>query len=155
MTSALEKESENGNIGMTEAINIYAVFIEMAQNIMNYSRSSAPGSNAQKPEGLIMVGRDPENSGRYYIQSQNAIMKEDREKIESKLIEISGLDAAALKKPYRELRRSGQNTHEKGGGIGLYEIAKAVTKLQYAFQKIDNSKVIFELTGWVEKKKKD
>ena len=48
--------------------------------------------------------------------------------------EIQSLDKAGIKKRYRELRRSGENTHKKGGGVGFYEIAKVVDEINFEFE---------------------
>ena len=153
MTNALEQESEEGRIGQSESINIYTVFIEMSQNIMNYAAALGE-SNQRKSEGIIVVGITKDNAS-YYIQSQNAIFKKDKEKIEPRLIEISELDREGLRKLYRERRRSGQNTHEKGGGIGFLEIAKRCESFSYNFSEQDNDKYLFELTALIKRKQKE
>lgn len=35
---------------------------------------------------------------------------------------------------YRELIKTRENAHEKGGGIGLFEIAKASDSIEYKFK---------------------
>jgi len=67
--------------------------------------------------------------------------------------EIQGLDRAGIKKRYRELRKSGQNTHEKGGGIGMYEIAKASDSIDYSFEPINEDKYYFTMRSIVQIKK--
>ena len=55
---------------------------------------------------------------------------------------IQTLDKAEIKKRYKELRRSGENTHAKGGGIGMYEIAKASSSIDFDFTSVYNYKKI-------------
>ncbi|WP_198401027.1 SiaB family protein kinase [Thiomicrospira microaerophila] len=152
MTSSLEKEAEHGGLGISESTHIYTVFIEMAQNIMNYSRAQWDDSHQPKPEGLIVVGKYTSGSG-YYVQAQNVVLREDKEKIEPKLIEIQSMDVDAIKKRYREVRKSGRDVHAKGGGIGFYEIAKRCSYFEYQFKPIDNDKFEFSLTANIAKKK--
>ena len=54
---------------------------------------------------------------------------------------------------YKELRRSGRNTHEKGGGIGFYEIAKRCDKLEFDFKEINSDKYYFHVKTTISNKK--
>ena len=86
MTEALEKEAEHYKLNMGVSSNIYTIFIELSQNVMNYSKNKEKNSNEVKSEGLIVVGKDSDMN--YYIHSQNIIAKSDKDKIEPKLEEI-------------------------------------------------------------------
>ena len=141
MTEALEKEAEDNGINMTQSNNIFTIFIELSQNMMNYSKQVDKDKNIA--QGLIMVTRD--SSHNYHIHSQNIVSLHDKEVIEPKLQEIQGLDRDGLKKRYRELRKSGQNTHGKGGGIGFYEIAKKCDGIEYDFKKIKEDRYYFHI----------
>jgi hypothetical protein len=152
MTSSLEKEAEHGGLGMSESTSIYTVFIEMAQNIMNYSRAKWDDSNEPKPEGLIIVGKYNQGAG-YYVQAQNVVYAADKAKIEPKLQEIQRMDLDDIKKRYREVRKSGRDTHAKGGGIGFYEIAKRCSHIEFQFKPVDGDKFEFCLTANIAKKK--
>ncbi len=143
MTEALEKEAEYSDISMNASNNIFTVFIELSQNIMNYSKSEQVNDKSLKSQGLIVVSKS--ERGNYYIHSQNIISLQDKNNIELKLIEIQSLDKDGIKKRYRELRKSGQNTHSKGGGIGFYEIAKRCDSIEYEFKQINEDKFYFHL----------
>jgi hypothetical protein len=110
---------------------------------MNYSKNEDIGSRQIVPAGTIEVQNV--NDCYYEIIATNIVAIEDKEKIEPKLIEIQGLDKAGIKKRYRELRKSGQNTHEKGGGIGMYEIAKVSSSIEYEFEAINEDKYRFTM----------
>lgn len=153
MTETLEKNIEQNNIKMGISTNIITIFIELAQNIMNYSKSIDANCTDSCPGGLILVSIDEDNN--YYIQSQNVVSTEDKDKMEQKLIEIDSLDRDAIKARYRELRRSGQNTHNKGGGIGFYEIAKRCDEIKYNFMKINVSKYIYHIKIKINTQKKN
>ncbi len=141
MTEALELEAKDHGITMSVSNNIFTIFIELAQNMMNYSK--AIDSEAMKAQGLIVVSKDSEYN--YYIHSQNIVSLTDKEKIEPKLLEIQSLDKVGIKKRYRELRKSGQHTHGKGGGIGFYEIAKKCDSIEYNFTKIEEDRYYFHV----------
>ena len=141
MTEALEKEAEDNDISMGISNNMFTIFIELSQNMMNYSKSLK--SSAIKPQGLILVSKD--SNFNYHIHSQNIVSLNDKEKIEPKLKEIQSLDKDGIKNRYRELRKSGQHTHGRGGGIGFYEIAKKCDSIEYNFTKINEDRYYFHI----------
>jgi hypothetical protein len=126
---------------------ISTLVVELCQNMMNYSKSINQQSRELEPAGFIHLAHDVQQG--YRIQSRNIISIDDKEKIELTLSEIEQLDEESLRKRYRELRRSGKNTHEKGGGIGFYEIAKLVSSFEYEFSMINREKFYFEFTLFV------
>lgn len=143
MTEALEKEAEANDVSMGVSSNIFTIFIELSQNMMNYSKSISLENNNIEPGGLIVVSKD--SDGNYYINSQNIVSNDDKNKMLPKLLEVTTLNRDDIKKRYKELRRSGKNTHEKGGGIGFYEIAKRCDKIEYTFTKINENKLYFHI----------
>ena len=153
MMASLEQEADYGGLNLGVSAHIYTIFIEMAQNMMNYSRDLTALDNARKPEGIILVGkRLPEY---YYVESQNVVDVTDMEKMQPKLAELQDMNNDEIKKRYRELRKSGRDTHEVGGGIGFYEIAKRCERLEYSFSRAENNKYFFNLKAIVPIKKGD
>jgi hypothetical protein len=152
MTEALEKEASTNDLPLGDSNNIFTIFIELSQNMMNYSKAILKNSNKVESEGLIVVGKNDDNT--YFIQSQNVVSGVDKEKIEPKLINIQSLNRDEIKKKYRELRRSGKNTHHKGGGIGFYEIGKRADKIEYGFRAISEDKYYFQFKAYIKVKKK-
>jgi len=142
MTEALEKESENAEISKKTSNNIFTIFIELSQNMMNYSKSHQQGDLKFDPKGMIVVGKNTRD--RYYVLSQNIIAIEDKNNIEPKLQEILATDLDGVKKLYKEARRSGKHSHSKGGGIGLYEVAKRCSSIKYDFEAINSDKFYFK-----------
>lgn len=148
MTEALEQEAEQNELNMGDANNIFTIFIELSQNMMNYSKNK--DKNEFKSEGLILVGKDEDDN--YYVHSQNIVAAADKEKMEPKLETIGQLSRDEIKKTYRELRRSGKNTHGKGGGIGFYEIAKRCSSIGYNFKKISEDRYYFHFQATITTK---
>ena len=134
-------ESKIINMGVMG--NIAVVTIEYCQNIMNYSKNDNINSRQIVPAGQIEV--QYVNDEYYDIIATNIISIDDKKIIEPKLIEIQSLDKVAIKKRYRELRKSGQNSHENGGGIGIYEIGKVSNSIEYEFRAINEDKYYFTM----------
>jgi len=147
MTEALEKETESSELSMKLASNIFIIFIELSQNMMNYSKKIE--KDGIDPKGLILVGKNKD--GYYYILSQNVVDSKDKEKIEEKLTKIQNSTKDEIKKLYREARRTGKHTHSKGGGIGFYEIAKKCEKIEYEFLPIENGRYYFKFKSFIGK----
>ncbi len=150
MTEALEKEAELSELNMGVANNIFTIFIELSQNMMNYSKTQCEDCNEMKSNGLIIVSKNSELN--YTIHSQNIIDKTDKEKIEPVLEEIKKMNKEEIKAMYRELRRTGRNTHGKGGGIGFYEIAKRCDFIDFEFKSINENKYYFHFQAEVYNK---
>jgi hypothetical protein len=141
MVEALEVESSSSELSIKQSANIFTIFIELAQNMMNYSKTAEEGSNIKDPKGMIIVGKNKDNV--YYVLSKNLISREDKEKVEPKLQKILCTDRDGIKKLYKEARRSGKDTHSKGGGIGFYEIAKRCSKMEFEFQQVSENRFFF------------
>ncbi len=152
MTEVLEKEAEASDLSMGFSANIFTIFIEIGQNMMNYSKSLDDGSKGSKTEGIIIVGKEKDDL--FYIDSQNIVTEKDKNIIEKKLIEISTLDKDGIKKKYRELRRSGKDAHGKGAGIGFYEIAKRCSSQDYEFIPLDNGMYNFHFEATINSTKR-
>ncbi len=120
---------------------ISTAVIELTQNMMNYSKSEDTQCREILSMGFIEVTKDIHNT--YCITSKNIISLEDKEKLEPKLSEIITLNPDELNKKYRELRRSGTHSHEKGAGIGFYEIEKLSNSIDYSFKQINEDKYFF------------
>ncbi len=145
-------EAKIQNMGVMGTLS--TITIEYCQNMMNYSKGiRVEDGNKIIPAGAIEVLY---HSNKYYeIIASNIVSIEDKEKIEPKLLEIQFLDKVGIKKRYRELRKSGQNTHEKGGGIGMYEIAKISDSVEYEFKAINEDKYYFTMRSFVKIKGKE
>jgi len=142
LSDVLEKEGEYNDVDMSSLNKLFVVFVEISQNIMKYSPSTE--------KGMIAVSSD-DNS--YKIFGANVITKEQKEVIAKRLDEISGLNKDEIRKRYKELRKSGIYSHDKGGGIGFYEIARKSDHIEYEFIE-DSNKIWFLLKVIINKKKK-
>ena len=143
MTEALELEAKAFAIKVGVSTNIFTIFIELTQNMMNYSKNEHLDNREVGSDGLIVVSKD--DLGNYYIQSQNIVSIEDKNNMLPKLLDVTTLDRDSIRTKYKELRRSGKNAHPKGGGLGFYEIAKRCEKIEYNFTEINEHKYYFHI----------
>jgi hypothetical protein len=60
------------------------------------------------------------------------------------------LDKTALREYYKELRRSGKETHSRGAGLGFLEMAKKSSlPIQYNISKLDQNRSFFEIKVYI------
>lgn len=149
MTEALEKEAESNDVSIKVSNNIFTIFIELSQNMMNYSKMKAD-TGGFDPRGLIVVGFDVKHDA-YYIISRNIVSKDDKEKIEARVSQVEGKNKEELKILYRELRKSGRDRHQKGAGIGFIEIARRCDKVEHKFDQISDDRYYFMLKATIDK----
>ena len=144
MLEGLEAKLEKDDLSLGAMAHIAIIFIELCQNMINYSKSANPQEREIVPFGSISCIKREQNS-EYILESQNIISIEDKERLLTRLKDIDTLDRDGIKKRYRELRRSAKNAHDKGAGIGLYDIAKRCKNVQYNFIPINEDKLYFHL----------
>jgi len=141
-------ELKLANLGVDTKIvrNIFEVLIEMMQNVLNYSYDSRDvGHNTFESSGIIVVGFS-QNINKYFVMSGNRIAKGKDEILMTKIDYLNTLDAEALKNLYRERRRTRQDVHSRGAGLGLIDLArKSTEKLEYQFVELDNESLFFSL----------
>ncbi len=156
LAEGLEKDIEDSNLGMSAATNVLTIFIELSQNILNYAKARSL-EDENKNEGVIVVQRlysENDDEEGYAIYSQNIVADQDQSKISEKLDLIATLDQAGIKKKYRELRRSGKDTHDKGGGLGFFEIAKRCESIDHSFVPLSDGKSFFRFKATITRRKR-
>jgi len=144
MTDALEKEAESKDLSKRVSNNIFSIFIELAQNMMNYANSKLKSDMDYYSKAFVIVGINPQEN-QYYILSRNMIDPTDRKIIEDRLSDLKGLNKEQLRKLYREKRKKGSDKHEHGAGIGFIEIAKCCDSLEYSFEPCEDNRYYFTI----------
>lgn len=122
-----------------EDFKVYTVFIELLQNIMNYSATKKYIDTREAGVGtcLIQYNKQAESIS---VLAGNLVYTTDGEKVSRKINQINSLDQVALKHYYKEVRRGGKETHDFGSGLGFLEMArKSQNKLQYLITEEDKN----------------
>jgi hypothetical protein len=91
--------------------------------------------------GLLTIAQD---NGDYVVYSGNVIRADDVLRMRQSLEEIMALDKGALRTRYREQLRA-DHALGRGAGIGLIEIARRASKLEFDFVAIDEQTAFFAL----------
>ena len=144
-TSQLDEKGEDSK--MTR--NMFLVAVEQLQNIMSYSKEKDTGNGSvYTSPGVMVIGYD-EDKKKYYVNSSNEIVEDDKIKVSKKIDTINLLEKDELRKFLREKLRSAEDTHDRGAGVGFIEMAKRSSeKLEYDFETIEN-KLYFHIKTYI------
>lgn len=146
-TAKSQIEHMNEDAKMTR--NMFLIAVEQLQNIMSYSKDKdvQDGSEYTSP-GVLVVGFNKEKQ-KYYINSSNEIIEEDKTKISEKIDKINLLNRDEQRKYLREKLRSAEDKHDRGAGVGFIEMAKRSSeKLEYDFETVDG-KLYFHILTYI------
>ncbi|MFT6463994.1 biofilm regulation protein kinase SiaB [Halopseudomonas laoshanensis] len=125
------------------AMDVFAVYIEMTQNISHYAR--VRGWSEQESGATVVVSRDEE--GHYVVSAGNLVEQADGETLLQAVENLAGLDKAELKARYKEqLRKPRDAEKSSGAGLGLIDIArKSSQPLNASLRPLANGRGFFSL----------
>lgn len=133
---AVRNHLENAQLSRTTMMDVFAVYVEQAQNVGNYLRrwEQEPNGGRIANSGIVVIARDGE---RYVISSGNLIAPEDVAPLTAWLEQLRSLDKTGLKALHKEKMRQ-PLSEAGGGGLGFIQMArKAAMPLQYALTTVD------------------
>ena len=125
--------------------SVFAVFVEQMQNVIRYSAEKIPEDEKIDVDelryGILTIGRTGED---YVLMSGNLILRQDVNRVASRLREIQGMDKEQLKKLYKDKLKEGPDEYSKGAGIGFVEIARRASKpIEFDFIDVDDQRCFF------------
>jgi|GEM_PF-580567 len=131
---------------------VFGVFIELIQNIKNYSAETVLAHNGTEcGVGIIRVS---EESLCYTVTAGNCIRKDDVERIEAKCAAVKHIPTAELRSYFNDRIRLKQESTSKGAGVGFLDIAiKAGGNWEYEFHPVDDDFTFFTITAYIAKSK--
>lgn len=140
--TAVRRYLETGTDAPT-VTDVFAVFIELAQNLQNYTarfreRRDRPGLDA----GVLVIGRSETS---YVVSAGNTVERADLPDLVARLEELRGLDKAGLKALYKQRLRA-ERGPDGGAGLGLIDAARRATApLSWEIRDIDENYGFFSL----------
>lgn len=131
----------------SSAMDVFAVYIEMTQNIRHYA--STRQYSEEQATATIAVARD--DAGRYLISAGNLVELEDGQRLVEVVNALAELDATELKKAYKQqLRRPRDDTATSGAGLGLLDMARKSSRpLVPVLQPLPSGQGFFSLTATI------
>lgn len=120
---------EDGNRAQTR--KVFSTFIEMMQNVINYSDDAIAAGGSALSHGAVAVGR---RQGHYFITCGNPVRCEHVERIRAKLAVIDAMSHDEIKQRYKEKLRQESEATSKGAGLGFLTVARdASAPIEYSF----------------------
>ncbi len=107
----------------TKTNRIFAVFVELAQNILHYSAEKESNSIGTAGVGIILL---KEKQDRFFLSSGNMVDNQSVEKIKAKCEKVNGMNKDQLKAFHQELIRGDRPKDgiSRGAGLGIVDIAR-------------------------------
>lgn len=127
---------------------VFSIFMELAQNVLYYSREM-DGFDGDDKVGILAVF---ELDDCFKVMTGNMIPAESVPKLVEKCKKINSLDRESLRAYKRELRDSPPHSGSKGAGIGLVQVALTANNvLDAQMEQTDENHYMFLLTVKVPK----
>lgn len=145
--NALRNHLRAQKIQRGAAMDVFAIYIEMTQNIRHYV--GRVGYDEDNATANVVIARD--DQGRYLVSAGNLVERSDARALIQRVEELGALDKAALKAAYKEqLRAPRDSRNASGAGLGLIDIArKASAPLQATLFERPDGKLLFNLTAMI------
>lgn len=144
---ALRNYLDSQSAAPSSAMDVFAVYIEMTQNIRHYARRQ--GYDEQHATATIAVARDA--AGHYLVSAGNLVEDADGRSLVDAVESLASLDAAALKRAYKQqLRRPRNEAAPSGAGLGLIDMARKSSRpLAASLQPLSAGQSFFSLTATI------
>lgn len=140
--NALRNYMKTEQTSPASALDVFAVYIELTQNIRHYATASQL-AGADTATVVVSFKQD-----RYHVSAGNLVRLEDGQALMEKLYKLAQLDKTELKKLYKEqLRKPRDEQAASGAGLGLIDIArKASAPLEPSLKTLNNGTGYFSLS---------
>ena len=131
------------------AMDVFAVYIEMTQNIRHYAL--AHHYNELDSSATVVVARDDEQQ--YVVQAGNLVEQADGQALMAHVNALAAMDKAQLKAAYKtQLRLPRDETAASGAGLGLIDIArKSVLPLSATLTEVGDGRSFFSVRAVIQK----
>lgn len=139
--SALKRYMQSETASTSDSLDVFAVYIEIAQNIQHYA--AAQGYNDADASATVVIARNTE--GRYVLSAGNIVEPTDGEALTRRIEGLAGLDKAQLRAAYKEqLRKPRDENSGPGAGLGLIDMArKASQPITCSLHAVENTARVF------------
>lgn len=140
--NALRNYMKTEQASPAAALDVFAVYIELTQNIRHYAQAS--GLAGADTATVVVSYCD----GHYNVSAGNLVRIEDGEAVLKQVTALAQLDKTELKKVYKEQLRKPRDEHATtGAGLGLIDIArKASAPVMPSLKTLENGTGYFSLS---------
>lgn len=129
------------------AMDVFAAYIEMTQNIRHYA--CLQGYDDESASATVAVAKNEQ--GHYLVSAGNLVERGDGERLVATIEALAHLDKLELKKAYKQqLRQPRETATGSGAGLGLLDIArKSSEPMQASLTVLPDGRGFFSLTATI------
>ncbi|MDD5286574.1 MAG: SiaB family protein kinase [Desulfuromonadaceae bacterium] len=143
---ALRNHLAAEEIAKAAVLDVFAVYIELAQNVRNYL-ALREITQSEANSSIITIAHWGDG---YTVASGNFILNSDADTLCTRIEEINNLTPEERKRQYREQMRREPAPSALGAGLGFLEIAKrSSAKMVCSVRKIDDIYGFFSLAAFI------
>ena len=121
---------------------LFSVIVESLQNVYKHGYHE----DNEEVVGIFLV-RKTDSS--YCLYTGNFVKKKDKDMLSGKVDQVRKADTDTLKQLQKVALKTGDLSNKSGAGIGLIEIRKKSSHIDYAFQDLDDDLAFFSLEAEV------
>ncbi|MBN8726744.1 MAG: biofilm regulation protein kinase SiaB [Xanthomonadales bacterium] len=145
--NALRNHLEADRVQPGAAMDVFAVYIELTQNIRHYAARMNYGE--EEASATVVIARH--GDGRHEVSAGNVVEAADAEALMHRIADLAPLDRAALKARYKEQLRAPRDPDSpSGAGLGLIDVArKSSGPLQASLHQRGDGRAFFSLTALI------
>ena len=134
------------NIAQKAVLDVFAVYIELAQNVRNYLKLRGITPHEAMSSIITIAKKD----AGYAVSSGNIVLTADGEALRLRIEEINRMAPEEMKRHYREWLCRDVMPGALGAGLGFLEIAKRSSeKIGFSIRTIDDTYGFFTLTAFI------
>ncbi len=149
----IKSSRESGNTNLVK--KLFAIFIEMAQNIAIYSAERVHLDNRHGDVGAGIIVVTEENNN-YTITSGNLVKNRSIPEIIEQCQKINRMEKGELREFYKAQIKASRHRGKKGAGVGLIDIArKSGNPIRYGVTRLDDIDSFLVLSVKVDKDQED
>jgi len=143
---AIRRHLESREQASKRISDVFAVYIEMTQNIRHYAETAALDELEREAlnAGTVLIAVEEDG---YSLMAGNLVRNEHVERLTERLERIRPMDAEALKKAYRDRLRAPLEEDATGAGLGFLQMArKSARPLEYSLSPAGEAHSFFSLS---------
>src|SRR5262249_44095453 len=141
--NALRNYMQHEHVTPSAAMDVFAAYIKMTQNIRHYAASKGWGES--EAAATIVIARDA--AGHYVISAGNIVEAADGQDLLSRVNALAVVDKAQLKAAYKaQLRKPRDAGAASSAGLGLIAIARRASEpLACSLRTLDDGRAFLSL----------
>lgn len=146
MCESIKGQLTESQVNNYNPMKIISVFVEQAQNIINYNLININHKDYDQliESSIVTIGKT-ENG--FFISSGNIMDKKDLELLITRIDFLNTLGPAELKQHYKEVMRSESlSDNGRGAGLGLIQMARtAKSPIEYSQYSVNDHLIYFQI----------